>query len=51
MTLIAKTLHCRAAKTATIYNAQQEKLPIRINPENIMWKYPRDYGITHQKKM
>lgn len=35
---------------AHLFDAHQEKLAIRKNPEKPMWVYPRDWGITDQRK-
>lgn len=35
---------------AHLYDAHQEKLPKRKHPEKLMWNYPRDFGITDQRK-
>lgn len=35
---------------AHLFEAHQEKLVKRKHPEKKMWVYPRDYGITDQRK-
>lgn len=35
---------------AHLFDTHQEKLVIRKNPEKPMWNFPRDYGITDQRK-
>lgn len=35
---------------AHLFDAHQEKLTKRKHPEKKMWVYPRDYGITDQRK-
>ncbi|KAJ9576804.1 hypothetical protein L9F63_006578, partial [Diploptera punctata] len=33
-----------------LFDAMQEKLPIRKDPERPAWVFPRDYGITHKRR-
>lgn len=40
----------RAVASAVVYDATQEKLPKRRNAENPAWNYPRDYGITDNRR-
>lgn len=35
---------------AHLFDAHQEKLVIVKNPDKPMWVYPRDWGITDQRK-
>lgn len=35
---------------AHLFDSHQEKLIIRKHPEKKMWVFPRDYGITDQRK-
>lgn len=35
---------------AHLFDTHQEKLAKRNHPEKKMWVYPRDYGITDQRK-
>lgn len=35
---------------AHLYDSHQEKLVVKKHPEKKMWVYPRDYGITDQRK-
>lgn len=35
---------------AHLFEAHQEKLAKRKHPEKKMWVFPRDYGITDQRK-
>lgn len=35
---------------AHLFDPHQEKLVVRKHPEKKMWVYPRDYGITDQRK-
>lgn len=35
---------------AHLFEAHQEKLVKKKHPEKLMWVYPRDYGITDQRK-
>ncbi|KAL6260383.1 hypothetical protein P5V15_007912 [Pogonomyrmex californicus] len=41
----------RIIYTSNIFDAHQEKLPKKKNPEKLSWVYPRDYGITNCRKM
>lgn len=40
----------RSILQAHLFDSHQEKLAIRKHPEKKMWVYPRDYGITDQRK-
>ncbi|XP_063981891.1 large ribosomal subunit protein mL37 [Diachasmimorpha longicaudata] len=40
----------RIVRTSNIYDAHQEKLPKRRNPEKPTWNYRRDYGLTDVRK-
>lgn len=41
----------RAVYTSNIFDAHQEKLPKRKDPNRPAWVFPRDYGITNARKM
>ncbi|XP_014486889.1 PREDICTED: 39S ribosomal protein L37, mitochondrial [Dinoponera quadriceps] len=41
----------RAICTSNIYDAHQEKLPKRKDPNRPAWVFPRSYGITNARKM
>ncbi|KYM78433.1 39S ribosomal protein L37, mitochondrial [Atta colombica] len=41
----------RIIYTSNIFDAYQEKLPKRKDPERPAWVFPRDYGITNRRKM
>ncbi|XP_012525067.1 39S ribosomal protein L37, mitochondrial [Monomorium pharaonis] len=41
----------RIIYTSNIFDAHQERLPIRKDPERPAWVFPRDYGITNCRKM
>ncbi|XP_015121867.1 39S ribosomal protein L37, mitochondrial isoform X2 [Diachasma alloeum] len=40
----------RIIRSSNIYDAHQEKIPKRKNPEKPAWNYPRDYGLTDIRK-
>lgn len=41
----------RIIYTSNIFDAHQEKLPKRKDPERPAWVFPRDFGITNCRKM
>ncbi|EFN78580.1 39S ribosomal protein L37, mitochondrial [Harpegnathos saltator] len=41
----------RAVYASNIFDAHQEKLPKRKDPNRPAWVFPRDYGITNARKM
>ncbi|KAK2582744.1 hypothetical protein KPH14_005011 [Odynerus spinipes] len=40
----------RTIKTSTVYDAHQELLPKRKDPNRPAWNFPRDYGLTDIRK-
>uniref|UniRef100_A0A0K8TE31 Large ribosomal subunit protein mL37 n=1 Tax=Lygus hesperus TaxID=30085 RepID=A0A0K8TE31_LYGHE len=40
----------RCIKSSLLYDAYQEKLPKRTDPERPAWNFPRDYGITDRRR-
>lgn len=40
----------RIITASLLYDAVQEKLPIRKDPESPAWKFPRDYGIPDKRR-
>jgi len=44
------SLVIRCIQTSCLYDAEQKKLPIRKDPERPAWNFPRDYGITEERK-
>ncbi|VVC37657.1 Ribosomal protein L37/S30 [Cinara cedri] len=40
----------RVITASIIYDAVQEKLPIRKDPKRPAWKFPRDYGIPDKRR-
>ncbi|KAL1124261.1 hypothetical protein AAG570_002031, partial [Ranatra chinensis] len=40
----------RIIKSSLLYDAYQEKLPKRTDPERPAWVFPRDYGITDRRR-
>ncbi|KAF6207959.1 hypothetical protein GE061_016408 [Apolygus lucorum] len=40
----------RCIKSSLLFDAYQEKLPKRIDPERPAWNFPRDYGITDRRR-
>lgn len=40
----------KRVKLACMYDATQQKLPVRKDPLRPAWNFPRDYGITDVRK-
>lgn len=40
----------RIVASSLLYDAVQEKLPIKKDPERPAWKFPRDYGIPDKRR-
>ncbi|XP_075222331.1 mitochondrial ribosomal protein L37 isoform X2 [Lycorma delicatula] len=40
----------RCIKSSLVFEAEQVKLPIRKDPKRPAWVFPRDYGISQQRK-